>query len=48
MTQSIVNKNAEIQLNTRIKTDFLIKNNWLNIFVYDKRRNKITLICRNY
>ncbi|TBU12563.1 hypothetical protein CWI38_0710p0030 [Hamiltosporidium tvaerminnensis] len=35
---------AEIRVDTRIKTDVKIRNNRPDIFVLDKRRNKITLI----
>ncbi|TBU12460.1 hypothetical protein CWI38_0748p0020 [Hamiltosporidium tvaerminnensis] len=38
------NEYAEIRVDTRIKTDFKIRNNRPDIFVLDKRRNKITLI----
>ncbi|TBU10851.1 reverse transcriptase [Hamiltosporidium tvaerminnensis] len=38
------NEYAEIRVDTRIKTDVKIRNNRPDIFVLDKRRNKITLI----
>ncbi|TBU20279.1 hypothetical protein CWI38_0097p0020 [Hamiltosporidium tvaerminnensis] len=38
------NEYAEIRVDTRIKTDVQIRNNRPDIFVLDKRRNKITLI----
>ena len=38
------NGNAEIRVDTRIKTDILIKNNRSDICIYDKKRNEITII----
>ncbi|TBU20471.1 hypothetical protein CWI38_0065p0030 [Hamiltosporidium tvaerminnensis] len=38
------NEYAEIRVDTRIKTDVKIRNNRPDIFVLDKRQNKITLI----
>ncbi|KAF7683630.1 hypothetical protein TCON_1161 [Astathelohania contejeani] len=35
------NERAEIQVDTRIRTDILIKNNRPNILIYDKKENKI-------
>ncbi|KAM0677311.1 hypothetical protein BDAP_002174 [Binucleata daphniae] len=40
----IANENAEIRVDTRIKTDIKIKHDRPDIFVYDKKRNEITLI----
>lgn len=38
------NDRAEIRIDTRIKTDILIKHDRPDIFVYDKKMNTITLI----
>ncbi|TBU09378.1 hypothetical protein CWI36_0035p0110, partial [Hamiltosporidium magnivora] len=38
------NEYAEIRVDTRIKTDVKIRNNRPNIFILDKKKNKITLI----
>ncbi|TBU17010.1 hypothetical protein CWI38_0291p0040, partial [Hamiltosporidium tvaerminnensis] len=38
------NEYAEIIVDTRIKTDVKIRNNRLDIFILDKKKNKITLI----
>ncbi|TBU11109.1 hypothetical protein CWI38_1381p0030, partial [Hamiltosporidium tvaerminnensis] len=38
------NEYAEIRVDTRIKTDFKIRNNRPDIFILDKKKNKITLI----
>ncbi|TBU00226.1 hypothetical protein CWI37_1072p0010, partial [Hamiltosporidium tvaerminnensis] len=38
------NEYAEIRVDTRIKTDVKIRNNRPDIFILDKRKNKITLI----
>ena len=38
------NRNAEVRVDTRIKTDVLIKNNHPDIFIYDKKKNEITII----
>ncbi|KAK1350385.1 hypothetical protein LUQ84_000623 [Hamiltosporidium tvaerminnensis] len=35
---------AEIRVDTRIKTDVKIRNNRRDIFILDKKKNKITLI----
>ncbi|KAF7674346.1 hypothetical protein TCON_2739 [Astathelohania contejeani] len=35
------NERAEIRVDTRIRTDILIKNNRLDIFIYDKKENEI-------
>ncbi|KAF7680966.1 hypothetical protein TCON_2419 [Astathelohania contejeani] len=35
------NERAEIRVDTRIRTDILIKNNRPDIFIYDKKENKI-------
>ena len=40
----IENRNAEVRVDTRIKTDILIKNNSPDIFIYDKKKNEITII----
>ncbi|KAM0677691.1 hypothetical protein BDAP_001591 [Binucleata daphniae] len=40
----IANENAEIRVDTRIKTDIKIKNNKPDIFIHDKKKNEITLI----
>ncbi|TBU12448.1 hypothetical protein CWI38_0753p0030, partial [Hamiltosporidium tvaerminnensis] len=38
------NEYAEIRVNTRIKTDVKIRNNRLDIYILDKKKNMITLI----
>ncbi|KAF7684360.1 hypothetical protein TCON_0467 [Astathelohania contejeani] len=38
------NERAEIWVDTRIRTDILIKNNRLDIFIYDKKENEIILV----
>ncbi|KAF7684128.1 hypothetical protein TCON_0688 [Astathelohania contejeani] len=38
------NERAEIRVDTRIKTDILIKNNRPKIFIYDKKENEIILV----
>ncbi|TBU12808.1 hypothetical protein CWI38_0621p0010, partial [Hamiltosporidium tvaerminnensis] len=38
------NEYAEIRVDTRIKTDVKIRNNRPDIFILDKKKNKITLI----
>ncbi|TBU13559.1 hypothetical protein CWI38_0394p0020 [Hamiltosporidium tvaerminnensis] len=38
------NKYAELRVDTRIKTDVKIRNNRPDIFILDKKKNKITLI----
>ncbi|KAF7682499.1 hypothetical protein TCON_2274 [Astathelohania contejeani] len=38
------NERAEIWVDTRIRTDILIKNNRPNIFIYDKKENEIILV----
>ncbi|TBU10202.1 hypothetical protein CWI38_1945p0030 [Hamiltosporidium tvaerminnensis] len=38
------NEYAEIRVNTRIKTDVKIRNNRPDIFILDKKKNKMTLI----
>ncbi|KAF7683522.1 hypothetical protein TCON_1272 [Astathelohania contejeani] len=38
------NERAEIRVDTRIKTDILVKNNRPNIFIYDKKENEIILV----
>ncbi|KAF7678800.1 hypothetical protein TCON_2561 [Astathelohania contejeani] len=38
------NERAEILVDTRIRTDILIKNNRPDIFVYDKKKNEIILV----
>lgn len=40
----IDNENAEIRVDTRIRTDVKIQNNRPDIFVFDKKRKEITLI----
>ncbi len=37
VTEEIMNENAEIKIDTWIKTYIFIKNNGPNIFVYDKK-----------
>ncbi|KAF7679672.1 hypothetical protein TCON_2526 [Astathelohania contejeani] len=47
LTQSqegMKNEKAEIRIDTMIRPDILVKNNRLNIFIYDKRENKIILV----
>ncbi|KAF7684304.1 hypothetical protein TCON_0511 [Astathelohania contejeani] len=38
------NESAEIRVDTRIRTDILIKNNRPDIFIYDKKENEIILV----
>ncbi|KAF7682978.1 hypothetical protein TCON_1812 [Astathelohania contejeani] len=38
------NERAEIRVDTRIRTDILIKNNIPDIFIYDKKENEIILV----
>jgi hypothetical protein len=38
------NQNAEVRVDTRIKTDVLIKNNRPDIFIYDKKANEVIII----
>ncbi|KAF7683665.1 hypothetical protein TCON_1127 [Astathelohania contejeani] len=38
------NERAEIWVDTRIRTDILIKNYRPNIFIYDKKENEIILV----
>ncbi|KAF7683898.1 hypothetical protein TCON_0894 [Astathelohania contejeani] len=38
------NERAEIRVDTRIRTDILIKNNRPDIFIYDKKVNQINLV----
>ncbi|KAF7684614.1 hypothetical protein TCON_0200 [Astathelohania contejeani] len=38
------NEKAEIRVDTRIRTDILIKNNRPDIFIYDKKENEIILV----
>ncbi|KAF7683547.1 hypothetical protein TCON_1240 [Astathelohania contejeani] len=38
------NERAEIRVDTRIRTDILIKNNRPDIFIYDKKDNEIILV----
>ncbi|KAF7682991.1 hypothetical protein TCON_1791 [Astathelohania contejeani] len=38
------NERAEIRVDTRIRTDILIKNNRPDIFIYDKKQNEIILV----
>ncbi|KAF7678769.1 hypothetical protein TCON_2590 [Astathelohania contejeani] len=38
------NERAEIRVDTRIRTDILIKNNRPDIFIYDKKENEIILV----
>ncbi|KAF7684780.1 hypothetical protein TCON_0010 [Astathelohania contejeani] len=38
------NERAEIWIDTRIRTDILIKNNRPDIFIYDKKENEIILV----
>ncbi|TBU08003.1 hypothetical protein CWI36_0196p0050 [Hamiltosporidium magnivora] len=38
------NEYAEIRVDTRIKTDVKIRNNRPDIFILDKKKNKITLL----
>jgi hypothetical protein len=40
----VANENIEIRVDTRIKTDIKIQHNRLDLFVYDKKSKKITLI----
>ena len=40
----VANKNVEIRVDTRIKTDIKIQHNRPDLFVYDKKRKEITLI----
>ncbi|KAF7683156.1 hypothetical protein TCON_1633 [Astathelohania contejeani] len=38
------NEKAEIRIDTRIRTNILIKNNRPDIFIYDKKENEIILV----
>ncbi|KAF7684402.1 hypothetical protein TCON_0401 [Astathelohania contejeani] len=38
------NERAKIRVDTRIRTDILIKNNRPDIFIYDKKENEIILV----
>ncbi|KAF7684266.1 hypothetical protein TCON_0538 [Astathelohania contejeani] len=38
------NERAEFCVDTRIRTDILIKNNNSDIFIYDKRENEINIV----
>ncbi|KAF7680935.1 hypothetical protein TCON_2444 [Astathelohania contejeani] len=38
------NEKTEIRVDTRIRTDILIKNNRQDIFIYDKKENEIILV----
>ncbi|KAF7683979.1 hypothetical protein TCON_0823 [Astathelohania contejeani] len=38
------NQRAQIQVDTRIRTDILIKNNRPDIFIYDEKENEIILV----
>ncbi|KAF7683200.1 hypothetical protein TCON_1589 [Astathelohania contejeani] len=38
------NEKAEIRVDTRIRTNILIKNNGPDIFIYDKKENEIILV----
>ncbi|KAF7683356.1 hypothetical protein TCON_1432 [Astathelohania contejeani] len=38
------NERAEIRVDTKIKTNILIKNNRPDIFIYDKKENEIILV----
>ncbi|KAF7682913.1 hypothetical protein TCON_1869 [Astathelohania contejeani] len=38
------NERVEIQVDTRIRTDILIKNNRPDIFIYDKKENQIIIV----
>ncbi|KAF7670581.1 hypothetical protein TCON_2800, partial [Astathelohania contejeani] len=38
------NERAEIWVDTRIRTDILVKNNNPDIFIYDKKENEIILV----
>ena len=40
----VANENAEIRVDTHIKTDVIIQNNRPDLFVYDKKKKEITLI----
>ena len=40
----IANENAEIRVDTRIKTDVKIKHDRPDLFVFDKKKKEITLI----
>ena len=43
-SEVVANENAEIRVDTRIKTDILIQHNRPDIFIHDKKRKQITLI----
>ena len=42
--ETVANVNAEIRVDTRIRTDIKVQNNRPDLFVLDKRRNEIMLI----
>ena len=42
--ETVANENAEIRVDTRIKTDTKVQNNRPDLFVLDKRRNEILLV----
>ena len=44
VTEVVANENAEIRVDTRVKTDIIIKHNRPDIVVHDKKRKEITLI----
>ncbi|TBU12319.1 ADP-ribosylation factor [Hamiltosporidium tvaerminnensis] len=44
MKQILENEHAEIRVDIRLKTDVKIRNNRLDVFTFDKKKNKITLI----
>lgn len=44
VSKILANKNAEIIIYAKIKTDVIIKNNRKDIFVHDMKRKEITLI----
>ncbi|KAF7683474.1 hypothetical protein TCON_1314 [Astathelohania contejeani] len=41
---AIENKSTEIRVDTKIRTDILIKNYRPDIFIYDKKKNEIILV----
>ena len=42
--ETVANENAEIRVDTRIKTDIKVPNNRPDLFILDKKRNEILLV----
>lgn len=41
---ALINKKLKILIEINIKTKILVKNNSINIFIYEKKKNKVGLI----